>query len=155
MPEFDSNVTWQLLKLEGCPKTTIYSYIRKYQDCEKVKLKKNSGRTPTTVTPQNWKKAEKFFTSNPSITIAGAPQKLKIPISSLARIKLTILGFKARVKKPTPKYVKDQENRAKSACRKIYYFLSEKAAVIDDDMYVNADPQSTLVQISPNSSQGK
>lgn len=81
-----------------------------------------------------------MFTSNPSITIAGAAQKLKIPTSSLACIKLTKLGFKARVKKPAPKYVKDQENRAKIAFPKIYHSLSEKVAVIYDETYVIADP---------------
>ena len=40
-------------------------------------------------------------------------------------------------------YVKDQENRAKTVCRKICGALSGKVAVIDNEMYVILDPSET------------
>lgn len=141
--DLDSKLTWHHFKKEGHPKTTIYRYIKKFKDCENVTFKKNPGRTPRVSTPQSRRKVEKVFKANPSLSISAAAQKLKISRSTLQRIKLKDLGIKARTKKTVPKYVKDQENRAKTACRKICDSLSGKVAVIDDETYVMVDPSET------------
>ena len=61
----------------------------------------------------------------------------------MCRIKVKKLGIKAFTKEIVPTYVKDQENRAKNACRKIIDALSGKVTVINYETYVILDPLET------------
>jgi hypothetical protein len=60
--------------------------------------------------------------------------------STVSKIKVHKLGITAYTKKKAPKYIKDQEKRAKTGLRKIYKKSLEKVLVIDDETYVTFDP---------------
>ena len=116
----DSSVTWLHFKQEGYPRSTIYACIKKYGDSENVTFKKNPGRTAVVATKQKLKAIQELYQRNPAMSIAAAAKKLKMSKSYLGKLKLEKLGIKARTKKAAPKYVKDQEQRVKTACRKLY-----------------------------------
>lgn len=94
-------------------------------------------------TKQKLKAIQELYQRNPAMSIAAAAKKLKMSKSYLGKLKLKKLGIKARTKKAAPKYVKDQEQRVKTACRKLYDQMSKKTLVLDDETYVNADPAET------------
>lgn len=60
--------------------------------------------------------------------------------TTISRIKVHNLGITARTKKNAPKYIKDQEERAKTGLRKVYKKMRDKILVIDDETYVTFDP---------------
>lgn len=69
-----------------------------------------------------------------------AADKLKISKSSIARMKTHDLQLKAFAKLSAPKYIKDQEVRAKRGCRRVYEKTLKKVLIIDDETYVPVDP---------------
>src|ERR1051326_2288640 len=77
---------------------------------------------------------------NPSLSVRQAAQQLNIKKSNVSNMKVHTLGITARTKKKAPKYIKDQENRAKAILRKIYNKTCEKILVIDDESYVILEP---------------
>jgi hypothetical protein len=65
-------------------------------------------------------KVKKKFESVPDMAVRAAAKALKIPKSTVSRIKLKKLGLKGYTKKKVSKYKKDKKIRAKRACLKIY-----------------------------------
>ncbi|KAF2885528.1 hypothetical protein ILUMI_20678 [Ignelater luminosus] len=59
----------------------------------------------------------------------------------LSDIKVKKLGIRAQTQKTAPKYVKNQERRAKTGLRKIYKKTLRKPLVIDDETYVVLEPE--------------
>ena len=52
------------------------------------------------------------------------------------------MGFKTYQRQKVPKYIKDQENRAKQGCIKLYDKLhADVTLIIDDETYVQQDPE--------------
>ncbi|KAF2901664.1 hypothetical protein ILUMI_04520 [Ignelater luminosus] len=68
-------------------------------------------------------------------------KKLNIPKSTVSGIKVKKLGIRAQTQKKAPKYVKDQERRAKTGLRKIYKKTLRMTLVIDDKTYVVLEPK--------------
>ena len=116
-------------KDDGHPRAIIYSYMSKYKDFDNITFKKNLGRTTVVSSSETIKKVQDIFKRNPSITIVAAAKKLGISPSTLSRIKVKKRGIKDFTKIIVPSYVKDQENRAKTTCRKICDALSRKVAL--------------------------
>ncbi len=65
-------------------------------------------------------KVEKLIEKDRSVTSSTGSAKLGISKAYFNKIKVHNLGIKGYKKFKAPKYVKDQEYRAKKSCRKIY-----------------------------------
>ena len=72
------------------------------------------------MSPRKLAKVAKVFRKDPNISVRAAAQKLNMPKSTVSHMKVHKLGITARTRKKAPKYVRDQENRAKTGLRKIY-----------------------------------
>lgn len=125
---------------EGAIRTSIYRIIRRYEETGEVSFKKIPGRDRTVTVPRNVNRVKSIFDKTPSTSVRVAADKLKISKSSVARMKRNDLHLKAYVKQSAPKYIKDQEERAKRGCRRVYNSQLRKVLVIDDETYVPADP---------------
>ncbi len=136
----NSKVTWLHFKKEGCPKSTIYGYIKKFGESDSVKIVKNPGRTPKIATTRKLKEIKEYFKDNPSSSCSIAAKELNMDISWLKKIKIQKLGIRARVKQIVPRYKKDQEERVQKCCKKLFRKMSGKIVVIDDETYVPVDP---------------
>ncbi|KAF2893782.1 hypothetical protein ILUMI_12393 [Ignelater luminosus] len=111
---------------------------------------KNTGKTEYAPIPgrpiskqmlKTQKKNETLFTKCPATSVRIVAKKLDIPKSTISDIKVKKLGFRAQTQKKAPKYVKDQERRAKTGLRKIYKKTLRKTLVIDDETYVVLEPE--------------
>ena len=80
-----------------------------------------------------------LFENDPLTSVRTVSKKLGIPRSTVSDIKIKRWGIVARTQKKAPKYVKDQERRAKTGLRKIYKKTRERVLVIDDETYVIVD----------------
>lgn len=105
---------------EGKGKSTIYTIINRYLTTNRTNYSKSTGRVLAVDTPKMKQKTLKTFKKDQPISARTASKKLKISKSTLQRIKANELGIKARTKKTSPKYVKNQAQRAKSGCRFVY-----------------------------------
>lgn len=136
----DKKSTVQHFVAEGKSQSTIYKILRRYEDTGETQYRKIPGRPRTISTPRNISRVKRAFTKNRTTSVRITSRKLKIARSTVSKIKVHDLGFKARTKKKAPKYVKNQEQRAKTGLRKIYKKVLEKVLVIDDETYVTFDP---------------
>lgn len=128
-------------QIEGKSRSTINDIINRYLTTNHTEYIKSVGHPVTVGTSGMKKKVLKTFKKNPSISVRAAAKKLKITPSTLQQIKKKDLGIKGYTKKVAPKYVKDQEQRAKRGCQFVYKKSLEKVMVIDDETYVPWDPQ--------------
>ena len=125
---------------EGSLRGTIYNILARYQATGETKYKPLPGRPAKKTSPKNVEKVKKAFTKDPSLSVRVAARKLEMSPSAVSRMKVHKLGITARTKVKAPKYVKDQENRAKTGCRKIWEKSRKKVLIIDDETYVTFDP---------------
>lgn len=95
---------------EGKSRKTIYNILARYEASGDANFRPIPGRPVKVMTP---KKVEKAFRKCPSLSIRLASRKLGLAKSTLSYIKVKKLGITARTKKKAPKYVKDQEGRAR------------------------------------------
>ena len=120
--------------------------MQRYEEKGISTTKSPSGRPPKVKTPQLLKKINAEFLKNPNVSCHTIASKLHISLGYLSYIKVHQLGIKAYRKQPAPRYRKDQEQRAKTNCRKIYRqkVLSNpgRVLIIDDETYVPVDPKN-------------
>jgi len=126
---------------EGKNRTTIYKIISRYQATKSSNYVMSGGRPAVVGTEKVKRKIEKTFEKNPSISVQKLAEKLKMKRSTVQYIKAKKLGIKSYTKKVVPKYVKNQEERAKMGTRFVYQKSLQKTLIIDDETYVPWDPQ--------------
>jgi transposase len=140
----NKRVTIKQFVNQGIGERTIRKVIQRYETRGKIDYKEIPGRPPTVATPKNKEKISNAYKKNPNLSVRQAAVDLKIPSSSLCRIKVHKLGIKAYSKQTAPLYTKDQEKRDKTNCRKIYRKTllsgSRKILLIDDETYVPIKP---------------
>lgn len=139
----DSKKTWLHFKKEGCARTTIKRYIKKYGESENVTFKKKPGRNPTVATPRKLKSIENFFEKNPTTSVSTAAKKMKMNKNYLQNIKLHKLGIKSYTRKSAAKHTAAQEKTATERLPKLHNKLLRKIVVLDDESYVRQDPLET------------
>lgn len=98
---------------EGKSRKTIYNILARYEASGDANFRPIPGRPVKVMTPKKVVKVEKAFRKCPSLSIRLASRKLGLAKSTLSYIKVKKLGITARTKKKAPKYVKDQEGRAR------------------------------------------
>lgn len=81
--------------------------------------------------------ASNFFIQHPTALIRIASKQLNIQRPTVSYIKVRKLGITAQTRKKAPKYIKDQEARAKKGLRKFYKKILKKILDIDDDIRDN------------------
>ena len=104
----------------GMADSTVHGILHRYELRGTIVQKK---RGPSVGTAQRLKfcnTIRRMLTKNPALSNRAAAAKLNVPLSTYVRMKVHQCGIHARKKQPVPKYVKDQEQRAKTNCRKIY-----------------------------------
>lgn len=128
---------------ENVPRRSIQSILKRFIDEDCIQFRKKSGRPRTINTKENQKRVRSSFINNPSKSVRNAGENLDIHYSSVHRIKQT-LGMKTYTKKKKPKYIKNQELRARKGSKYIYNKVVPSGGnficVIDDETYVPADP---------------
>ncbi|KAJ3645955.1 hypothetical protein Zmor_023572 [Zophobas morio] len=134
------SLTVQHFQQEGIARSTIYTILQRFEATKSLAYKKIPGKPATQATPKVLNAISKMFEKNPSLSVRAAARRLNIAKSTLSDIKIKKLGIKARVKQKAPKYIKQQKERAKTACRKIYKSGLRKILVLDDETYVPIDP---------------
>src|SRR5207237_5728202 len=136
----ETKVTVKHFVKQGKRRTTIYQILKRCKERNSSKFatsgKKPGGKAAEKVA----KRVKAVFTRNPNISVRQAANKLKLSKTYVSKIKVQKLGIKARTKKKAPKYVKDQEQRAKKGLRRVYRETRSKILVIDDETYVCLDP---------------
>lgn len=137
---FDKENTVRHFTAEGKHKNSIYRIIRRYEQSGEVNFKKIPGRPRVQTSPKKVRRVKAAFTKDPTTSVRVAARKLNLDKSAVSRIKVHDLGIKAQTQKKAPKYIKNQEQRAKTGLRKVYKKTREKVLVIDDETYVTFDP---------------
>jgi transposase len=136
---FKKNFTVKHFEDEGINRRTIYRIINRFESTGSSMFRPITGRKRSVSTPKNIKKVVKLLNfSNKSIREVA--NKVMIPKSTVQRIKENY-GIRTRRCRTVPKYTVDQQNRAKTNCRKIYRKSLNKVLILDDETYVTADPK--------------
>lgn len=125
---------------EGHYPATIYRILGRCEQRGNAKFSPRPGRPAVVTSPSKVRKVERLFSAHPTISVREAAKKLKMKKSNVSDIKVLKLGITAKIRKSAPKYIQNQENRAKTGLRKIYKETREKVLVIDDETYVIVDP---------------
>lgn len=126
---------------EGVPKSTLYGIIRRFEVTRLTEYKSLVGRPRSVATPQVVQKIKQVFTDRPNTSVRNLASKMKIARSTLSHIKIKTLHLRARTKKIVPRYINNQETRAKSGARFVCDKARRKILIIDDETYVPADPE--------------
>ena len=138
----DSSKTYKHFLEENIPKSTIAMVLRRYRSTGICTTKSSTGRPMKQKNVLAKNKIKKLIQHHPNISIRKGASKLKISRSTFQRLAKHKLGFKTYKRQKVPKYIKDQENRAKKGCRKLYDKLhSDVTLIIDDETYVQQDPE--------------
>jgi hypothetical protein len=136
----DIKLTCRHFMAEGVARTTIKDHITRYKERGTTSWKKQTGRPRTVATAKVVHAVDKLINKDPSISERTGAAKMGLTKTTYRRIKVEDLSIKTYKKEPAPKYKGDQQERAKSACRKIYrnQLLSDepKVLIIDDETYV-------------------
>lgn len=136
----DSKITWSFFKKEGIPRSTVYSYIKKYGESEKVHFKRPPGHRAVLGTTKLRNRIKKIDKTRPSTTTVAAAKEVEISKSYLSTIKVHDLGIKARTKKRAPNNNPSQKSRINDNCKKLLQKIRSKVVIIDDETYVPLDP---------------
>ncbi|KAF2902712.1 hypothetical protein ILUMI_03472 [Ignelater luminosus] len=100
---------------EGVPKSTIYDTTKRFENSGNIEYKPLSGRLKTVATIQAIRKIKSAFEKKP-----------------------------AKAKKVVPRYVQNQEARARSGARFVCDKVRQKRLVIDDETYVPKNSKNVL-----------
>lgn len=111
-----------------------------YWDTGEAHYQKIPGRAGKISTPRNITLVKRTFTTHRTTSVRIASRKLQITRSTSLKIKVHDLGNRVCTKKKEPKYIKIQEQRAKTGFQKIYTKLLEKVLVVCDEIYEILDP---------------
>lgn len=121
---------------------TVDRALEQYHKTGSVQYQQSSGRIPVVGTAKNAAKLKRRLIKNPSLSGRAAGRDLQIPETSVRRLKKQ-LGVVTRTKQSAPLYKKDQAERAKRGCKKLYKQLvhsgGEKFVIMDDETYVPCD----------------
>jgi hypothetical protein len=137
----DKTLTASHFITQGFPKSTVYKIIKRYESTGRIEYCKIPGRKALIGTKKNVKRIVNAYKKNPSISVRNLSAKLKIPKSTLSRIKIKKAGIKARVKQVVPKYKEGQAERAKTGAAYVWEKSQHKHLIIDDETYVAKDPK--------------
>ena len=140
---FDRKKTLQHFSEQNVSKSTIKRHIKRFVESGTSEFKQIPGRPITVNTRANGKRVIGCLKRNPSKSVRAISQSLKVTKSSVQRIKVKN-QVKTYTKRKVPKYIKDQEERAKKGCHWLYRKLVPSGGnfmiVMDDETYVPADP---------------
>jgi len=140
----DRKKTYQYFTSQGIAKMTICRILQRYDARGTAIYKKHEGRTATVLTSKVVNQVDQAYKRDPNLSVRKLAQKLNISPRSVHRAKVDKLKLQTFKAISTPKYVKDQAERAKRNCRKIVEKrLSkepQKILVIDDETYCPIDP---------------
>lgn len=133
---------------EGYARSTIYDILLRYSDRGNTDYRKPTSRKTSTAALKLAEKVRKLIEREPNISERLAAARLNISKGYLHEIKVKKLGIKSRTCKSFPNYVKNQSERAKTACRKIVEKSaprnSGKTIILDDETYCPIDPQDIV-----------
>ena len=135
----NKTITVNHFENEGRRRTSIYRIIKRNEETGSDEYLSLSGRKCRVSTLRNCNRVKTLFENDPLTSVRTVSKKLGIPRSTVSDIKIKRWGIVARTQKKAPKYVKDQERRAKTGLRKIYKKTRERVLVIDDETYVIVD----------------
>lgn len=140
---FDRKKTLDHFLEQNVIRRTIERCIKRFIETGSAEFKAIPGRPITVNTKKNGRRVIASLKRNPSKSERSMAQSLRIPKTSVHRIKATN-GVKTFTKKKCPKYIKDQAARAEKGCRRLYKKLIPSGGnfliVMDDETYVPADP---------------
>lgn len=128
---------------EGMHKQVVSVMIKRFRITGSDIHLKPSGR------PRKWdhKKVAKLYKRKPDTSLSEGASLLQMPRSTFKHIKCHNLNIKGYSMTEVPKYINNQEKRAKTGCRKLYdKFTANKVLIIDDEMYVPTDPKLVKVR---------
>lgn len=140
---FDRKTTVEHFSEQNVPRSTIYRVIKRFTESGSSEFKPIPGRPITVNTKANGKRVIATLKRNPSKSVRSISQTLQITKSTVQNIKVKN-QVKSYSKRKVPKYVKDQEERARKGCGWLYKKLVPSGGgffiVMDDETYVPADP---------------
>ena len=138
--ERDRLKTFKHFAGEKKDRSTIYRIIARYEERGDINFKPIPGENRKVRTNKKISQVRRKIVKNPTISDRKQAAKLGISPRTFGRIKKE-LGVKSYVREKAPKYIKDQEIRAKRGARYIYnVMLRGKKIIIDDESYVTVDP---------------
>lgn len=125
---------------EGMHRYTVTRILKRCIERQSTELRKRGGHSSTEADKQFLEDADEIFRTNPGISVREAARKLHVPTSTMSYTKVHRLGIRAFTQKPAPKYVKDQEQRARAGCGEVLRRSHGHVLIMDDETYVYADP---------------
>jgi hypothetical protein len=128
-------------KAKEVVKRRIYRVIKRYEDENRVKFKKLSGRPAIKSSPENIAKVKKILERNPTSPLTVLAQKNNFSDTTFRRIKKEKLQIKSYKQQEAPKYREGQAERSQVNCGIILKKAEEKMFIMDDESYVPFDPK--------------
>lgn len=120
--------------LEGVPKSTIYDYIRNYENNEPVERKKGSGRVAKIKNKQTIKKLNTMFNNRSGCSQRRAAKAIGCSPRYIG-LMLKDIGIKRRKKEKIPCRTLQQQQSARPKCRKMCEAFRGHDFVMDDESY--------------------
>ena len=137
----NSSLAYKHFMDEGICKKTIGRILNRLKTAGKATTNSPPGRKMKNSNVNKITKIKNMLKKNPSISNRKCAAKMKISTTTYRRIVKNKLGLKTFKKTKAPKYIKDQKQRAKKGCAKIYRTLCDDTVlIIDDETYVCDDP---------------
>lgn len=141
--------TYRHFGAEGVGKSTICVILNRFDKTGSSTYSKNSGPKPTCCDEKLLYKVGKAYIENPNVTERKLAARFNVSKSTISKCKKK-LGAKSNVRTKVPKYIKDQENRARKAARRIDNKTREIGPnviyLIDDEKYCYADPNQIPIR---------
>ena len=116
---FDRLATVKHFVRENVNERTIRRVVARFLSEGRVEYIKKPGRKVSVLTARNLNKIKNRFVKRPTISVRKCAAELKINKSSILKAKKK-LNIVTRKKVIGPKYINNQEQRAKKACMKLY-----------------------------------
>jgi len=143
----DSSKTYKHFTEEKISKSTIKRILSRYRSTGTYATKSPSGRPMKQKNKIAMNKVKKLIQDRPNISIRKGSAKTKIPKSTFQWLAQKKLGFKTYKQQTVPKYINDQEKRAKKGCMKLYEKLHDDVVlIIDDETYVQQDNEQVNIK---------
>ena len=110
---YDKKLTYSHFTSEGIAKSTICSILKRFEISGSANYKKLTGRPAKVMSSKVVKKVEKIYNNNPGVSVENVAKKMRLPKTTIHRIKAEKLGIPTYKASTVPKYTQEQKIREK------------------------------------------
>ena len=115
----DRKLTYRHFTSEGIPKSTIFSILKRFEISGSRNYKKLTGRPAKVMSSKVVKKIEKIYNNDPGVSVGNVAKKMRLPKTTIQRIKAEKLGLRTYKASTIPTYTEDQKKEPKKIVEKL------------------------------------